>query len=47
MPDNPEHSLRTTRNGWPIVVLGCGIAATLLWVGFLGWLLVESMGLAL
>ena len=47
MPDDPKHSLRTTRNGWPIVLVGLGIASTLLWIGFLSWVVYEAARLAL
>jgi hypothetical protein len=47
MPEDPEHPLRMTRKGWPFVLVRLGIAATLLWIGFLGRALFGAARLAL
>jgi len=41
MPQDPKRLLHKITSGW-FIVAGVGVAVTLLWIAFLGWLLFEA-----
>jgi hypothetical protein len=47
MPEEPIKPPSLLRMNWPALAVGLGLVATLIWVVYLGWLLVRVVRLIL